>query len=122
MWSCTICSHKPRKRANVIRHLKLVHDIIDRDGKNATKDSNKAVGMISDIEDWMEPSVNGFNRQSGMVDPGRPTTEGQKKSRIDNDQGRRNIPKKRHLVANQDLFINLRKNLQKINLKDSVQN
>ena len=51
MWSCRICWHTTRKRANIIRHLKLIHDITDHDGKNATKNSNKTVETTSDGND-----------------------------------------------------------------------
>ena len=57
MWSCRICWHTTRKRANIIRHLKLILDITDRDGKNATKNSNKTVGTTSygnDLEDRVD--------------------------------------------------------------------
>ena len=34
-----------QKRTNLIRYLKLVHNIIDRDGRNATKNSNPCVEL-----------------------------------------------------------------------------
>ena len=43
MWICRICEHKSGRRGNIIRHMKLVHFIDDRDCKNAYKDSNKAL-------------------------------------------------------------------------------
>ena len=39
MWRCRICDHKTKNLANVFRHLKLVHGIIDRDCKNVGKDT-----------------------------------------------------------------------------------
>ena len=47
MWSCKICSHKTTRRGNTIRHIKLVHGIEDKEGKNASRETNKAVGMTS---------------------------------------------------------------------------
>ena len=103
MWSCKICSHKTSRRGNIVRHIKLVHGIDDRDGKNATKDSNKAAGMTSYGEDRLETQgiptygedrletlgiatygedrletpacSNGFKQQSGMMGKGIPLSE-----------------------------------------------
>ena len=44
MWICRICDHKKAgRRGNIIRHLKLVHSIDDRNGKNAHRETNKAL-------------------------------------------------------------------------------
>ena len=54
MRSCRICWHTTKKRANIIRHLKLIHDITDRDGNNAKNNSNKTVKTTSygnDLDD-----------------------------------------------------------------------
>ena len=103
MWSCKICSHKTSRRGNIIRHIKLIHGIDDRDGKNATKDSNKAVEITSHGEDRLEtpgiptygedrletPGIltyekdrletpvcsNGFKQQSEMLGRGIPMSE-----------------------------------------------
>ena len=77
MWSCRLCLQKTRKRANVIRHLKLVHDIDDRDGKNAIKDSNKAIGMISYGDDGIEFSdcSKEIKQPLRMNSSGRPISE-----------------------------------------------
>ena len=37
MWVCSVCSHDTRRRGNIIRHIKLVHGMDDREGENATK-------------------------------------------------------------------------------------
>ena len=50
MWNCNICLHSTKKRANVIRHLKLIHDIDDRDGKNVIKETN--TGSDGDDKDY----------------------------------------------------------------------
>ena len=47
MWSCTLCSHKTCRLGNIIRHIKLVHGIEDKEAKNASRETNKAVGMMS---------------------------------------------------------------------------
>ena len=43
MWSCNICVHMTCRRGNIIRHIKLVHGINDRDGKHVSKDLNKSM-------------------------------------------------------------------------------
>ena len=48
MWNCNICSNKTRQRGNVIRHIKLVYEIEDRDARNASKDSNMSVKSSHD--------------------------------------------------------------------------
>ena len=47
MWSCILCSHKTCRRGNIIRHIKLAHGIEDKEAKNASRETNKAVGMMS---------------------------------------------------------------------------
>ena len=47
MWICRICDHKTARRGNIIRHLKLLHSIDDRDCKNAYKDSVCSNGLQS---------------------------------------------------------------------------
>ena len=41
MWICRICEHKAGRRGNIIRHLKLVHSIDDRDGKMLIENPTK---------------------------------------------------------------------------------
>ena len=73
MWRCDICLRSTKKRANVIRHLKLVHGLDDRDGKNASKETNQNVGKPTYDEDQID-SLNGL--QSRMLGVGRPMSEG----------------------------------------------
>ena len=40
---CKLCSHETKRRFNVTRHLKLVHNISDCEGRNAIKKSNNKV-------------------------------------------------------------------------------
>jgi hypothetical protein len=57
MWICKLCSHETKKRANLIRHLKLVHNISDREGRNATKNSNTSAELCrADQMDTSESS------------------------------------------------------------------
>ena len=46
MWRCNLCMHEVKKRANLIRHIRLVHKINDRDGQNASKISNMDTGKL----------------------------------------------------------------------------
>ena len=43
MWICRICKYEASRRGNIIRHLKLVHSIDDRDGQNAYRKTNKVL-------------------------------------------------------------------------------
>ena len=63
MWICRICEHKTTRRGNIIRHLKLVHSIDDRDGKNASKVSNKNEGVLS------------YGQHSRIIDKGKAMSE-----------------------------------------------
>ena len=56
-----------------MRHLKLVHSIDDRDGKNASKVSNKNEGVLSYGEVQTSKETNG--QTSRMTCVGRPLTE-----------------------------------------------
>ena len=47
MWHCNLCLREIKKRVNLIRHIRLVHKIGDRDGQNASKVSNKDTGVHS---------------------------------------------------------------------------
>ena len=71
MWECRIRSHKTRKRANVIRHIKLFHDIDNREGSNANKDKTVEVTSFSDTSNYS----NGFTQQSRMTSSGKPMSE-----------------------------------------------
>ena len=72
MWRCRICEKKTKKRANVVRHLKLIHGIDDRDFKNVIKDTN--IGVVSHGKDRTPIVSNGL--QSRMSSVGRPMSEG----------------------------------------------
>ena len=87
---CKICTHETTRHGNIIWHIKLIHVIEDKDGKNATKNSNKAVGMTPYREDRLEtPGIptyeedrmetpvcsNGFKQQSRMSGGGIPLSE-----------------------------------------------
>jgi len=54
MWMCKLCSHETKRRFNVTRHLKLVHNISDREGRNVIKKSNKNVELYK--KDQMDTS------------------------------------------------------------------
>ena len=60
MWRCTLCLHKSSRRRNLRRHLHLVHNIDDRDGKNITKDyaatSNGEDSIAKELQ-WRMPSA-----------------------------------------------------------------
>ena len=73
MWICRICEHKADRRGNIIRHLKLIHSIDDRDCKNAYNDSNKALRIPSYGESWKDTPV--CRLQSRMKGSGIPLSE-----------------------------------------------
>ena len=62
-----------RKRANLIRHIRLVHKITDRDGKNASKISNKDTGVPS--YDKVQTSNESYGQHSGKSEKGRSMSE-----------------------------------------------
>ena len=76
MWRCRICEKKTKKRANVVRHLKLIHGIDDIDFKNVIKDTN--IGVESYETDRSPVCSNGL--QSTMTDKGRPLSEDYKET------------------------------------------
>ena len=71
MWRCRICEKKTKKRANIVRHLKLIHGIDDIDCKNVIKDTNIGVGSYE--TDRSPICSNGL--QSRMREKGRPLSE-----------------------------------------------
>ena len=71
MWRCRICEKKTKKRANIVRHLKLIHGIDDIDFKNVIKDTNIGVGSYE--TDRSPLCSNGL--QSRMTEKGRPLSE-----------------------------------------------
>ena len=71
MWRCRICEKKTKKRANVVRHLKLIHGVDDIDFKNVIKDTN--IGVESYETDRSPVCSNGL--QSRMTEKGRPLSE-----------------------------------------------
>ena len=75
MWNCRICEHKSGRRGNIIRHMKLVHSIDDRDCKNAYKDSNKASRKPSYGESRNETPVCSNGLQSRIMGSGKQLSE-----------------------------------------------
>ena len=75
MWICRICQHKTSRRGNIIRHLKLVHSIDDRDCKNAYNDSNKASRIPSCGESQKDTPVCLNGLQSRMMGSGKQLSE-----------------------------------------------
>ena len=73
MWICRIGEHKTTRRGNIIRHLKLVHSIDDRDGKNVSKVSNKNEGVLSYGK--VQTSNDTYGQHSTMIDKGRHMSE-----------------------------------------------
>ena len=67
MWICKLCSHKTKKRANLIRHLKLVHNINDSEGRNATKRSNTIEELCRTEQMHTSESSNDHKLQSIMM-------------------------------------------------------
>ena len=68
-----ICEKKTKKRANVVRHLKLIHGIDDIDFKNVIKDTN--IGAESYETDRSPVYSNKLELQSRMTEKGRPLSE-----------------------------------------------
>ena len=66
-----ICEKMTKKRANIVRHLKLIHGIDDIDFKNVIKDTN--IGMESYETNRSPVCSNGL--QSRMTEKGRPLSE-----------------------------------------------
>ena len=64
MWICRICDHKAGRRGNIIRHLRLVHSIDDRDGQNVYRENFK--------DGRAQPSMdsNEFEQQTSEVSHG----------------------------------------------------
>ena len=73
MWCCRICQKKTKKRANVARHLNLIHGIDDIDFKNVIKDTN--IGVESYETDRSRVCSNKLELQSRMTENGRPLSE-----------------------------------------------
>ena len=80
MWICRICDHKAGRRGNIIRHLKLVPYIDDRDVKNAYRETNKvlngkAQSSMDSNEFEQQTSEVSHGPQSNMSDSGIPLSE-----------------------------------------------
>ena len=82
MWICRICEHKTGRRGNIIRNLKLVHSIDDRDGKNAFRETNKAIPLngkaqtsMNSNEFGQQTSEDSHGLQSRMLGSGIPFSE-----------------------------------------------
>jgi len=75
MWICRICQNKTSRRGNIIRHLKLVHSIDDRDCKNAYKDSNETSRIPSYGESRKDTPVCSNGLQSRMMGSGKQLSE-----------------------------------------------
>ena len=73
MWICRICNHKTGRRGNIIRHLKLVHFIDDRDGKNIYKETNTGVKSYGESRKDTLVCSNGV--QTRMLGSGIPLSE-----------------------------------------------
>ena len=73
MWRCRICEKKTRKRANVVRHLKLIHGIDDIDIRNVIKETN--IGVESYETDGSPVCSNMLELQSKMPEKGRSLSE-----------------------------------------------
>ena len=82
MWCCQICQHKTSRRGNIIRHLKLVHSIDDRNCKNAYKDSNETSRIPSCGESRKDTPVCSNGVQSRMMGSGKPLSEDRYSSMI----------------------------------------
>ena len=82
MWICRICQHKTSRRGNIIRHLKLVHSIDDRDCKNAYKDSNETSRIPSYGESRKDTPVCSNGIQSRMMGSGKQSSEDRYSSMI----------------------------------------
>ena len=67
MRKCRLCDHRTKKRANLFRHLNLVHGIADRDCKNVSKDTD--TGVESYGEDLTSKETNG--QTSRIISVGR---------------------------------------------------
>ena len=82
MWICRICEHKAGRRGNIIRHMNLVHSIDDRDGKNAYRETNKAIPLNGKAQTTMDSnefgqqtSEDSHGLQSRMLGSGIPLSE-----------------------------------------------
>jgi hypothetical protein len=75
MWICRICEHKSGRRGNIIRHMKLVHSIDDRDCKNAYNDSNEISRIPSYSESRKAIPVCSNGLQSRMMGSGKQLSE-----------------------------------------------
>ena len=83
MWICRICDHQASRHGNIIRHLKLVHSIDDRDGKNAYRETGEAItsnckdGRVQtsmDSNEFEQPTFED-GLQSNMTGSGKPLSE-----------------------------------------------
>ena len=72
---CKLCSHETKRRDNLIRHLKLVHNISDRDGRNAIRKSNNSVELYRKNRMDTSDFSNDHELQSIMMSDGRLMTE-----------------------------------------------
>ena len=93
MWMCELCLHETKKRANVVRHLKLVHNINDREGRNAIKKSKNKVELYR--EDQMDISDFSDNHelQPIMMNVGRSMTEGRCHEKRNQEEQHQNFGK-----------------------------
>ena len=73
MWRCNLCMREIRKRANLIRHIRLIHKINDREFRNASKITNNDTGVLSHKE--VQSSETSYGQHSRMGDKGRPMSE-----------------------------------------------
>ena len=75
MWMCKLCSQETKRRVNLIRHLKLVHNISDRDGRNAIRKLNNSVELYRKNRMDTSDFSNDHEPQSIMMSVGRSMTE-----------------------------------------------
>ena len=89
MWICRICDHKAGRRGNIIRHLKLIHSIDDRNGKNVyrenCKDGKAPTSMDSDEFEQQTSEVS-HGLQSNMSGSGIPLSDIQHPKRLLKDE------------------------------------
>ena len=73
MWRCNLCMREVKRRSNLIRHIRLVHKINDRDGQNASKISNMDTGKLS--YGGVQTSKDSYGQHSRMTEKGKPLSE-----------------------------------------------
>ena len=73
MWRCNLCMREVKKRANLIRHIRLIHKIDDKDGQNASKISNADTDRLS--YGGVQSSNDSYRQHSRMMEKGRPLSE-----------------------------------------------